>query len=100
MSKDHRLLDALGHPIPWTCSNAKYQTNLAKGHGGNVFDSPLIRHGGFSLRLEHVVEKPTGGEMYWLMWYEPSGIPALPLSAVFDRDDLEQMIGQLARFVP
>jgi hypothetical protein len=54
---------------------------------------------GWSLWLEHVIDKQNGNEMFWLMWYDPSGKPMIPMSGVFSRNDFEQMVGRLARFV-
>jgi hypothetical protein len=102
-----QILGPNGVPIPYTCENSKYRTNLAKGNPrtgyattlGNVFEGPLADHG-YSLWLEHAIEKKTGDEVYWLMWYDLNGVPTIPLSGVLNKADLEQMIGRLARFVP
>jgi hypothetical protein len=67
---------------------------------GSVLEGALIDYGDYSLWLEHVLEKDTGAEVYWLMWYDDQGCPTIPLSGVFGRDGLEQMAGRLTRFVP
>jgi hypothetical protein len=108
MARDHRIVDANGLRLDFTCENRAYVTNVEKGfpHGasasvrGSVFDGPLILGATHSLWIEHVLEKGTSRECYWLMWYDQQGMPTIPLSAVFDRADLEQMAGRLARFVP
>lgn len=108
MAKDRRIVGLDGGRIPFSCENRKFMTNITKGEPhspcsstlGNVLDTPLIDYGGYSLWLEHVTEKESGGEIYWLMWYDQEGRPTIPLSGVFGRDDLETMVGRLARFVP
>jgi hypothetical protein len=108
MAKDHRILDSAGNPLAFTCSNYAYRTNIQKGapHAmgsatlGSVFQQPLISHQGGGLWLEHVLELATGEELYWLMWYDTKGKPTIPLSGVFDRADLEQMLARIAAFVP
>ena len=106
MAADHRLVDASGARVPFTCANRRYQTDISKGvaYGlsptrGSVFDQPLVNHG-YSLWLEHVVQIGTGDELYWLMWYDDTGKPTILMSGVFDRDELAHLTGQLATFVP
>ncbi len=67
---------------------------------GSVFSQPLLNSNGSTLWLEHAVEKASQGECYWLMWYDDQGSPPLPMSAVFWKDDLRQMISLLTDFVP
>ncbi len=108
MARDHRIVAPGGGPVDYSCENRRYKTNLKKGfsHGslaatlGSVFTDALINTGDYSLWLEHVVETDTEEEIYWLMWYDRDGKPTIPLSGVFGRDDLEQMVGRLAKFVP
>jgi len=104
--KDHRMLDQNDRPIDFTCQNAKYETNINKGepHGqgqalGSVFPQSLIGKEESSLWLEHVVNRETREELYWLMWYKKV-VPAIPLSSVFTKSDLEVFAQQMARFVP
>jgi len=61
------------------------------------FTLPTLR----LLWLEHVVEtkNPTGKEYYWLMWYD-KGHPTIPMSGVFEKSELENMLKGLANFVP
>ena len=106
MANDHRLIDSSGVRIPFSCGNRRYRTNVNKGvqHGGSstrgsVFQGPLINHG-YSLWLEHVEEIETGDEIYWLMWYDNNGFPTIPMSGIFDKDELSEMTRQLASFVP
>jgi len=108
MAYDHRIIDATGRRIPYSCENRSYRTHMTKGNphgeiaptGGSVFEAPLVNHAGHTLWLEHVEEISSGAELYWLMWYQPSGVPTIPMSGVFDRAELGQMIGQLASFIP
>lgn len=107
MARDHRLTDAHGNHTAYTCENRRFVTNVSMGHPhgrsqahGSVFGDPLITHGGYTLWLEHVQERATGERLYWLMWYDPQGMPTIPLSSVFDRQDLSNMLAQLADFVP
>jgi len=108
MAQDHRILDSNGVRLPYTSENRGFKTNISKGcrHGsvsstaGSVFDSPLVSTGGYSLWLEHVVNKANYNEAHWLMWYDSQGIPTIPLSGVFGKNELRQMISQLADFVP
>ena len=82
-------------PINFTCRNRRYQTNTSKGfvHGtgtvkGSVLEEPLYsdRESGYSMWLEHVIERSTSKEVYWFMWYDGKGIPTLPLSSVFEKE--------------
>ena len=108
MARDHRIIDADGQRVPYSCQNSAYRTNINKGepHGpnsetrGSVFRTSLVAHGDSSLWLEHVVELQTGAELYWLMWYWQDGTPSIPLSGVLNRSELSRMIGQLAQFIP
>ena len=102
MSARHRV----NGTIPYTCENAGYATNIAKGypHGpgqaaGSVFDQALVGgHSGYSLWLEYVTEKATGADTFWLMWYD-GGTPTIPLSGVFDASDIQTMASRLASFI-
>jgi hypothetical protein len=105
---EHRIMQA-GIPTPFTCTNYRFETNIQKGepHGnsatlGSVFRDPLIQNAdGYSLWLEHAIQKDTRDEYYWLMWYDQQGKPTIPMSGIFARCDLEQMAGRLARdFLP
>jgi hypothetical protein len=55
-----------------------------------VFKEPLVKHSDYTLWLEHVEEIKSGQEMYWLMWYN-SGVPTIPLSGIFDKDELKRL---------
>lgn len=87
----------------FSCSNQKYRTNTIKGfaHGscatkGSVLKEPIIVNDDEdSLWLEHVEEINTGQEVYWLMWYDSSGKPNITMSAIFNKDELGEMIKQL-----
>jgi hypothetical protein len=108
VGRDFRMIDSNGARIPFTCENRAFTTNIAKGHShgpllaqlGSVFDRPLIHaSSGYSLWLEHVLEKDNRDEMYWLMWYDPDGMPSIPLSGVFTNSDLQQMVSLLAGLI-
>lgn len=104
---DFRILGPNGTRLNYTCENRRFRTNIDKGysHGslspvkGSVLEDALINTG-YSLWLEHVLDKTSGDEVYWLMWYDHNGTPTIPMSGIFGKDELEQMIGKLARFVP
>jgi hypothetical protein len=109
VAKDHRITHA-GLKLDFSCTNACFRTNVKKGqaHGscptkGSVFGGPLVHqaNGGFSLWLEHVENIESGDEMYWLMWYDAKGFPTMPMSGVFDRDDIKKMVALLStEFLP
>src|SRR5579863_8427306 len=89
-----------GEALGYTCENAGYRTDIVKGfaHGnaattaGSVFPEPLTsREGDYSLWLEHAVEKKSGDECYWLMWYDGAGAPTISMSAILNRDDIANM---------
>ena len=108
MSAKNRLNDANGNPIPFTCRNRRFQTDISMGnpHGtagqapGNVLSAPLITSNGYTLWLEHVLQPSTAAREYWLMWYDPVGNPTIPMSGVFSRNELSEMLARLADFVP
>jgi len=105
--KDHRISEK-GERLTFTCGNRRYRTNIGKGEAhwphstvrGSVFAEPLVKHNGYTLWLEHVIEVVSGEKCYWLMWYDPDGLPTIPLSSIFDHTDLEQMAKLLVRLVP
>lgn len=106
MAADHRLTDTAGNKLSFSCENASYKTDIDKGfqHGksatkGSVFPSPLISNG-YSLWLEHVKEIDTQADVYWLMWYDDRGKPVIPMSGIFNKQQLSEMAKQLASFVP
>ena len=94
--------------VPFSCENSKFKTNLQKGNshnpksqtGGNVLESALLIDSEASLWLEHVIDKNTDDELYWLMWYNSSGFPIMPMSSVFNKNQLEEMVAGLTKFVP
>jgi hypothetical protein len=92
--------------IPFTCSNRYFETDVNQGkpHGpnaalGSVFDQPLINNGGLTLWLEYVKDKHPGPDVFWLMWYDVNGWPTIPLSGVFDRTQLQDMVSRLAKHI-
>ena len=110
MARDHRIL-ADGSRVDFSCENYRFRTSIARGMphgqcptGGSVTGEPLIQTSdGFTLWLEHVESADAGedgNQLYWLMWYDQNGIPTIPLSSIFDRDQLTEMLRQLLRFIP
>ena len=97
-----------GRRVPYSCENKRFRTNVNIGrrHGaaltrGSVTGDALIGSGGYTLWLEHVEEiGDPQAEWYWLMWYDPSGVPTVPLSSVFTRAQLADMVRELMQFVP
>ncbi len=108
MARDHRITDNGGNRLPFTCENSRFRTNTDKGFPhypradtrGNVIKSALVDYGNYSVWLEHAFDKLEEEEMYWLMWYDEDGVPTIPMSGVFGRDELENMVSRLTRFVP
>jgi len=98
-----------GRFLDFTCENVRYKTNTRRGkpHGtnptpGSVFTEPLAgtQAKGYSLWLEHVIEKRSrDGGLYWLMWYE-NGIPTIPMSGVFRKEDIANMARLLTSLIP
>lgn len=94
----------------FTCSNRRFYTNTAKGkrHGrgraaGSVFGQPLVSSNGYTLWLEHVIERvkgrAQGKETFWLMWYDPDGSPTIPMSGVISVDQVKEMASRLSTFI-
>lgn len=110
MARDHRIQTPAGDRLNFSCQNAKFQTGIGRGHPhrpsatlGSVIEGPLIgRPGNYSLWLEHVAstDDPGATDIYWLMWYDPRGLPTIPLSGVFNREQLGEMVRQLINFIP
>jgi len=91
-------------PLNYTCENRRFQTNIDKGfaHGrgnakGSVLENALFSDdkNGYSMWLEHVIEKETDWEVYWLMWYDKHGTPTIPASSIFSKDDLLTFINKI-----
>lgn len=112
MAKDLRLVNSAGQKVDFTCCNSRFRTKLKKGFNhlplrqadGSVFPSSLIpvsptNPPPYTLWLEYVDEIATGDEYYWFMWYK-LGRPVIPMSGVFDKKQLVELLGQLATFVP
>jgi hypothetical protein len=92
--------------VPFTCSNSRYNTNIEKGkpHGrgearGSVFDKPLVSSNGYTLWLEHVIDRKYDRETLWLMWYKPDGTPTIPMSGEIPADQVKAMASRLAGFI-
>lgn len=109
MARDNRRTDPAGNKIDFSCGNDRFWTNIDKGfpHGasstrGSALKDPVIpasESGGYSLWLEHVVDA-NEEELYWLMWYDENGKPTIPMSAIFNKEELAAMVKQLVSFVP
>jgi hypothetical protein len=106
VATDHRI-ELNGQRLDYTCANRRFKTNIEAGrrHGsqsanrGSVFDEPLAESDSCSLWLEHVVDVERG-EYYWLMWYDSSGAPTMPMSGILSRNDIANMQRMLASFIP
>jgi hypothetical protein len=107
MGKDHRIIQADGERLDFTCQNMRYKTNISRGFAhapnpiqGSVLSEPLSERDGNSLWLEHVVRTDDPEEdCYWLMWYK-NGHPAIPMSGILDKQDIQNMQRLLAAFIP
>lgn len=107
MPHDARI-NAPANPIPYSCQNRRFQTDIRRGYPhapsgtlGSAVPEPLVRSEGYTLWLEHVNERADeNADWYWLMWYDPEGLPTIPLSGVFDRQQLAGMVEQLLSLVP
>ena len=106
--KDHRI-ERGGTRLDYTCGNVRYQTNIDAGEThadratsrGSVFREPLVRNqNDDTLWLEHVSDIREGGNYYWLMWYDSSGCPTIPMSGIFGPDEIPNMRRLLADFAP
>ena len=106
MSHDFRII-IKDEVINYTCQNRRFGTDINKGfpHGnysqtlGSVFPEQLMESNGYTLWLEYVFDE-NDENLYWLMWYDSDGKPTIPLSAIFNNDDLGNMITQLTKFIP
>jgi hypothetical protein len=105
LARDHRI-EQNGQRLNFTCANFQYRTDIDKGqaHGqcpnrGSVFTEPLVDSEGYSLWLEHLLDREDR-EYYWLMWYDFSGVPTMPMSARLNRDDIANMQRLFASFIP
>jgi hypothetical protein len=90
----------------FTCSNSRFHTDITKGkrHGarksrGSVFPEPLENSNGYTLWLEHVIDKRNATETFWLMWYDPNGSPTIAESSVIPADRIKEMVSRLAGFI-
>ena len=91
MAKDHRITQG-GVTLNFSCYNYAFRTDIGMGNPhstyattrGSVTGQPLVRTiEGATLWLEHVeeVKNPTQ-KCYWLMWYDPTGIPTIPMNPI------------------
>jgi hypothetical protein len=108
MSCNNRIINEQNEPLNYTCFNRAYSTNINKGFShsnlsttrGSVLENPLINSNGYTLWLEYVIDRDGDDDIYWLMWYDENGCPTMPMSAIFTRNDLANMISQLTNFIP
>lgn len=109
MAKDFRI-EQNGVRLDYTCENYSFRTNIQKGERhdpshsylGSVFCEPVKGDFGdeYTLWLEHVaVKQNPNDECYWLIWYK-NGIPTIPASAIWHKDDIAKMQRLLASFIP
>jgi hypothetical protein len=106
---DKRMIALGGSPISFSCNNAHFHTNLNIGypHGafaktpGSVLKTEPGNHGDYSIWLQLVSDKKESGrKLCWLMHYDKNGETTIPGSGVFEKSDLQNMIGSLAGFTP
>jgi hypothetical protein len=103
---DHRIIQN-ERRINFTCTNRGFETNLQKGktHArrrakGSVFRSPLVTTDDrYTLWLEHAINQRTRQQTYWLMWYDPNGVPTIPASSVIDATEIRELGKRLCDFV-
>lgn len=104
MAKEHRII-MQGRPLDYTCQNERFKTDTKSGHShrrnqrhkGSALGLPLLDNteDGYSLWLEHVTDRKNPKKPgYWFMWYE-KGIPTIPLSGIFYRDDIQKIAHKL-----
>jgi hypothetical protein len=99
-------------PLPYTCHNAWFETNIHHPNGchhgsagtarGSVYPRELSTdpNSGNTLWLEYAVDHKTGyDQLLWLIWYDPAGCPLTVASAVFDRDVVKEMVRRVADFI-
>jgi len=107
MPRDARI-GAPGNPVEFSCRNKRFQTNIDRGFAhrpsqtrGSAIPDPLVENNGWTLWLEYVSEpEDPAATWFWLMWYNSDGVPTIPLSGVFDRGHLANMIRQLVEQEP
>lgn len=97
MARKDRLDDQ-----PFTCSNQRYNTDIDHGEPhatadalGSVFREPLVDNGGYTLWLEHVIDRKHGSRTFWLMWYDRDGSPTIPASGVVSLEQIGEMASRL-----
>jgi hypothetical protein len=102
--KDWRI-DQNGARLDFTCANARFRTNINMGEShddcpsrGSVLREPLVQNDeGYSLWLEYVSEpRNPDAHYYWLMWYDPTGQPTIPMSSIFSHEHIANMQRLLA----
>ena len=88
-----------GKPVAFSCQTRQFRTDLSRGmaHGsyaptlGSATDTPLVDRYGYTLWLEHVAPTATHRGGFWLVWYDPLGVPAAMTNGILDRNDVVQM---------
>jgi hypothetical protein len=65
----------------FTCGNSRFATDTSKSR------FLVVNDGNYSLWVEHVSEYGAPSQLYWLMWYDKAGNPALVESAIFASKD-------------
>lgn len=97
-----RIVGTDGRPLNYTCTNARFETDIRRGHPhgegqalGSVLPEPIIRDEEYSLWLEHVSVRNSPADIcYWLMWYR-NGVPTISMSAILHREDIAAMVQRL-----
>jgi hypothetical protein len=97
-------------PLPFTCRNAWFETDIGRGHPhgahaalGSVLPNALSTDPatGNTLWLEYASDhqRRRYNEFFWLIWYDRNGCPLTVTSAVFDRVVVQEMVRRLAAFI-
>ena len=99
-------------PVRWRTEGDQFATNTRKGlpHGnvpvrGCVIGTPIGKEGRRTLWLEYAKTKgkrgrPEDDQFFWLVWYDSAGRPLTPNSAVFRKQDLQNLLSSLLEYVP
>lgn len=95
-----------GKPLNFSCETRQFRTDVTQGkrHGtyastlGCAIDRPLVDRYGYTLWLEHVAPTAALRGGYWLVWYDPFGVPSSMTSGVMEKNDVVQLGNALRSF--
>jgi hypothetical protein len=105
---DRRNQTPSGQPVDFSCHNYRFETDTSRGCAhdacptlGSVFPHAVLSVNGWSLWLEYVLDhREHDRDWFWLMWYSPAGMPTIPLSGVFRKGDIAEIVKRLGEFIP